>query len=290
MAYGEGVYGEGVYGVSVSLDPWGESFWPVNYAGCNGMPEPLASMPASGVQVFEQMAVEYLWRWTGGQFGLVDLTVRPCREDCQASTFFGGAMPGTNLPTIGAPWTPLLMNGKWYNLGCTCGDNCSCSVVHQITLPGPVNSVIEVVVDGEVLPSSSYRVDNRRFLVRTDGYGWPLCNDLNSPSASGTGAEGTWQVRYLRGSVVPIGGQVAAGLLASEFAKSACGDKNCALPKRVQSVTRQNVTIGMLDTFDDIEVGHTGIWPVDAWIASIRKGPKQSRVYSPDVRYPRRTS
>lgn len=270
--------------------------WPISYASCGadaetGLPPILADFSDAQVEMFEQMAMEYLWRWTKGQFGLQELTVRPCRQDCQPSTFYGGISGQTTLPRTGAPWTPALLNGNWYNLGCgTCGDTCSCSIVHQISLPGPVSSVTEVVVDGEVLPSGSYRVDNRRFLVRTDGSGWPLCNDLNSPSASGTGAEGTWQVTYLRGSAVPIGGQLATGVLAVEFAKSACGDSSCALPRRVQTVTRQDVTVGMLDTFDDIEVGHTGIWVVDAWVSSVRKGPKQSRVHSPDVRFPRRTS
>lgn len=264
--------------------------WPVSYAGCVNC-DTINSLPADEKEMWEQAAVEYLWRWTGGQFGLCPTTVRPCRDDCNSfSTFYGGLV-GRNLPSQGSPWTPALIAGKWYNLGCgQCGDNCSCSIVQQITLPGPVASVQEVVVDGEVMDPADYRVDNRRYLVRLDGDSWPLCNDLNSPSASGIGAEGTWEVTYTRGSPVPVGGQIAAGILASEFAKSGCGDSSCALPKRVQSITRQDVTIGMLDTFDDIEVGHTGIWLVDSWIASVKKGPKQSRVFSPDLRYPRRTS
>jgi len=269
--------------------------WDVNYAMCGvdattGLPDLLAEMSDDQVVMFEQAAVEYLWRWTNGQFGQCSLTVRPCREDCQPSTFFG-PRASTTLPTTGGPWTPLLLNGKWYNLGCgQCGDTCSCTSISQISLPGPVYDVQSVVIDGEVLDSAAYQVQNRRFLVRMDGGEWPLCNNLASPSASGTGAEGTWEVTYRRGAPVPVGGQMAAGILALEFAKAACGSKDCALPKRVQSITREGVSIAMLDTFDDIEVGHTGIWLVDSWVASVRKGPKQSRVYSPDLRFPRRTS
>lgn len=260
--------------------------WPVSYAGCKST-EVIDGLPDDERAIWEQVATEYLWRWTKGAFGTCAETVRPCRQDCQPSTFWGGRP--AYLPGSGAPWTPALIAGKWYNLGCTCGDTCGCSVVHEITLPPPVSSIVSVVIDGEVLDPDSYRVDNGKSLVRLDGNGWPTCNDMSSPSASGTGAEGTWEVTYLRGSEVPVGGQVAAGILAAEFAKSACG-VDCALPKRVTSVTRQGVSIGILDTFDDIEVGHTGIWLVDSWVASIKSAPRRSRVASPDFRPMRRTT
>lgn len=260
--------------------------WPVSYAGCSNC-GPIEQMPVEEKTIFEQMATEYLWRWTEQQFGLCELTVRPCRQDYQGSTFFGGAP--SYLPGSSAPWSPALVNGRWYNVGCGCGDSCGCDSPTTISLPAPVSEVVSVVIDGVVLDSSAYRVDNSKWLVRLDGEGWPLWNDMSSPSGSGTGAEGTWEVTYLRGSEVPVGGQIAAGILASEFAKSACG-KDCALPKRLQSITRQGVSIGVLDTFDDIEVGHTGIWLVDSWVASIRKAPRKSRVASPDLRPMRRTT
>ena len=264
--------------------------WPVSYAGCGGtMPEPLASMPASGVEVFESMATEYLWRWTERRFGECPVTVRPCRQDCnEASTFLGGQTP--YLPGRGAPWIPALVDGKWYNIGCSCGDMCSCAKVQQISLPGPIMSVDEVIIDGQLVLGTAYQVQNDKWLVRVDGGSWPTCNDLSADSSLGLGQPGTWQVTYTKGSEVPIGGQVAAGVLAVEFAKSACGDKDCALPKRLASISRQGVTMAVLDTFDDIEVGHTGIWVIDSWVASVRKAPQRSRVASPDTRPVRRTT
>jgi hypothetical protein len=39
----------------------------------------------------------------------------------------------------------------------------------------------------------------------------------------------------------------------------------------------------MLDAFDDIEKGHTGIWIIDSWVTSITQPPARSVVLSPDV-------
>src|SRR3546814_4772015 len=50
---------------------------------------------------------------------------------------------------------------------------------------------------------------------------------------------------------------ISAGRLANELAKAACNDKSCGLPQRVQSITRQGVTVAVLDSFDDIDTGHT---------------------------------
>jgi|SRR3954468_344507 len=262
--------------------------WNVSYAaaqGCNA----ITDLPADERLVFEMMAVHYLWRWTGTKFGTCPVTVRPQRADCASYNSFSGGVPAF-LPGEGAPWTPALVNGQWYNIGCACGDLCSCDHVEQITLPGPIDSIEEIVIDGMVLAAHTYRVDNGNLLVRIDGESWPTCNDLSQDSAVGTGGTGTWQVTYKQGLQVPIGGQVAAGILATEFAKAATGDKDCALPKRVQSVSRQGITVAMLDTFDDIQVGHTGIWLVDSWVASVTKAPHHSRVYSPDVKESRRTT
>lgn len=258
--------------------------WPVDYSACGGgLPEPLASLPASGVATFEEMAATYLWDWTGRKYGQCEVTLRPCRQDCWEgrSTFWGGS--GGPLRG-GLPFTPALIRGQWYNLGCgTCGDNCGCGSTQALRLPGPIASVGEVQIDGTVLDPAAYRVDNGRFLVRQDGDLWPTCQDMNLM----LGQPDTWGVTYTKGYAVPKGGQVAAGLLANELAKAACNDKTCGLPRRVQSITRQGVTVAVLDAFDDIDEGHTGIWLIDSWVASVVRRPRRMRVLSPDRRPPR---
>lgn len=245
--------------------------WPLDYLG--GMCDALSNLKEEGEHAkFEDLAVEYLWNWTGRKYGLCEVTVRPCREDCVAGSTFQGDR--------GAPWTPTLINGKWYNFGCaSCvGSRCSCSYVPTLQLPGPVESVIEVQIDGETLSESAYRVDNERFLVRVDGGDWPSCQDLSVDD----GEPGSWSVTYKRGIKVPAGGRQAAARLACEFALAAVGDRNCSLPQRVQTITRQGVTVAMLDSFDDIDKGHTGIWVIDSWVASVMRRPRSGIVMSPD--------
>lgn len=228
------------------------------------------------VEDFYDMAAEFLWRWTGRVFGLCDVQVRPCKSNCgdATSTYWGGLNRAYLLPA--------LINGKWYNLGClTCGSRfCKCDHTEGLALPGPIQDVTEVRLNGEVLDPSEYRVSNRRYLVRTNGERWPTCQNLNADVTE----DDTFQVSYTRGVPVPVGGQRATGLLACEFARAYAGDDDCQLPKRLQSITRQGVTVAVLDSFDDMGRGQTGIWAIDAWVASVTKSPRRSTVRSPDYR------
>jgi hypothetical protein len=250
--------------------------WPVSYDQC-GPCEPLASSPVSGL--FEEMAVDYLRQWTSPLLGLCDVTIRPCREDCtEGQSTFWGSGP---FPSGGAgPFRPVIIEGQWFNLTCgTCGDRCSCGHVEELKLPGPVASIQSIQIDGVAVPSGAYRVDNNRYLVRTDDGVWPECQDMGKND----GVVGTWSITYSRGIPVPVHGQVAAGVLACEFARAACGDSACQLPKRLQSLTRQGVSVAILDSFDDIDSGHTGIWLIDSFIASMTKPKRGGSVRSPDL-------
>lgn len=267
--------------------------WPLLFPGCTDpeqIPPPLDDMTEEQRDRYESIATDFLWQWTGRRFGVCPVTVRPCRQDCWQgrSTFNGGGRLTDGI--WAAPFGPILIGGQWFNLGCgQCGDMCSCSNTPALILPGPVASVDEVRIDGQPLDPDAYRVDNHRLLVRTDGGDWPTCQDQAADPAVD---DNTFQITYQRGIPVPVGGQLAAGVLAVEFAKAACRDKDCQLPQRVQSVSRQGVTVAILDAFDDIDTGHTGIWLIDSWVASVTKSPAVSRVYSPDIprSRPRRTT
>ena len=258
--------------------------WPLIGCEADGATCPhLDGLDAVAKAAVEEAATAYLWNWTRRRYGLCSVTLRPCRDDCGGSTYRGATgvpIAGTYGHTVGGSWVPVLVNGDWYNVRCGgCGSRCSCTVVHDLVLPGPVDSVTEVKVDGAALDPSAYRVDNHRRLVRLDGEGWPWCQNM----AEADTEDGTWSVTYMQGTPVPAGGQIAAGTLACELAKAVCGADDCRLPTRVQTITRQGVTIGVLDTFEGLDAGKTGLWAVDSWVASVTQAASGG-FYDPQAR------
>lgn len=261
--------------VAVDIQPC--PTWNVSYSECDTLGPEQCWSPDSQL-IYERMAAEYLWNWTGRVFGLCTVVLRPCRIPCPPV--------GGEYGTVGSGFAygPQLIGGSWYNIACgRCGDICSCGGTAPLRLPGPVDAITTITIDGVVLPEGSYRVDNYELLVRVDGYSWPLCQNMSL----NPGEVGTWEIMYERGAPVPVGGQVAAGALAVELAKAACGDNTCQLPRRVQSITRQGVTVAILDAFDDVDKGRTGVWLIDSWIASVTQPRRGGSVRSVDVPHPR---
>lgn len=261
--------------------------WPVSYAGCTSCKDYMNDLSDEDYEIFTRMAAEFLWNWTNRLFGLCEVTVRPCTSNCGAwdayrSSFWGrGPYPWQGSWDSGS-WVPLLIAGKWYNMTCGCVSTCNCATEgpHRLSLPGPVASITSVMVDGAIVPPTAYRLEHKRFLVRTDGGVWPACQDLLADSSE----PNTFEVVYKKGVEVPIGGQIAAGRLASEFAKAACNDRSCQLPQRMKQIVRQEVTVTLMDDFADLKEGGTGIWLIDQWVQSMRASKPFASVRSVDVR------
>ena len=233
-------------------------------------------------------AIAYLWNVTGRKYGTCPTSVRPCEDDCNGSRRYPywGWTGVSGLGWVGSYsfLRPIIWNGDWINLACGfCADRCECGQgVSSLRLPGPVAEILEVRVDGAVLPETDYRLDNTG-LVRLGGERWPKCQDM---SADPMTDPDTFMVTYLRGRSAPPGGQLAAGTLACELAKMICGDKGCKLPKRVTSISREGVTIDLLDSFSTMwDKGSTGLLVVDMWLASERIGQRGStQIASPGLR------
>jgi hypothetical protein len=123
---------------------------------------------------------------------------------------------------------------------CECRDISCCKCeVSSVPLAGryPVLEIDEVRVDGAMLPSSAYRLDEFSRLVRVDGQRWPARQDLTADP--NTDAD-TFIIRFSVGRAVPDDLQYAAALLACEL-KKACGGQGCALPDGVQRVVRDGI-------------------------------------------------
>lgn len=253
--------------------------WPIDVACC---PE-WEDAEEADREFVARVATELLWRLTSRRFGLCEVTVRPCRRACA-----GGDRPHwAGGPT--SLMTPYISDGAWFNARCgSCpASGCGCSPLCEVLLPAPVNDVIEVMVDGQVVDPGGYRVDDHRLLVRTDGDCWPSCQDLEAAP----GEPGAFAVTYRWGVPVPPGGQYAAGVYACELLR-ACAGGPCRLPRRVQQITRDGVTMAFVDPMDFLEQGLTGVPETDTWIRSVNphRLVGSSRVYSPDYRPPRSTT
>jgi hypothetical protein len=199
---------------------------------------PTSSPCATGDLV--QAATEVLWNATAQQFGLCPVTVRPCRRDCYPGVWSGPRWFAIGQWSSYGGWPrSMWADTGWVDAACGgCAGGCSCTSLSEALLPAPVYDVTEVLLDGQVLAPSAYRVDDNRLLVRVDGGMWPACQDLALPAT----AAGTWQVSVRVGQPVPVLGRQAVGELACEMAK-ACAGEDCLLPANVVSLVRQGVSV-----------------------------------------------
>lgn len=275
--------------------------WPVDWGCAQDFYDNLVTMPdpdnpqgpnipdPAGIAVAERaeaLATQTLRMLTAYQVGSCPITVRPCQRRCGGGSYLAAPeFAGSWAGAFGWSFRPYVQDGQWLN-ACGCAtDDCSCTVVPEVPLPGPVAAVGSVYVDGVALESWRYRIDNGNMLVRTDGGSWPVCQDMtiSDPEAGG------FFVTYAQGAIADGLAAWAAGLLAVEYAKSCTGAK-CRLPSGVSEVSRQGITMTIASgAFPD---GMTGIREVDAFIQFWNPyGVKSvAQVFSPDSRRPRRTT
>ncbi len=271
--------------------PWAT---PDDVMGASGIPDDADVIDAIA------MASYVLWSLSARQFsgGCIGL-VRPCATGCGC----WGCSPGNGLDSLqngrslalaGADWWFGWGPGfgwSWFGAG---GDTCGCRAISQVTLAGyPITGIKEVLINGDVVDPSEYRVDFNRFLVRqadADGNprAWPGCQDMDRPP----GDPGTWSVEYYYGAPPPIAGKLAACELAVQFWYALNKPDKCTLPTGVTKLTRQGVTIErLLPMFG--KDARTGLVLTDAFLSSVNPNGLRRRpaVRSPGFpRYPRRTS
>lgn len=142
----------------------------------------------------------------------------------------------------------------------------------------PVIDVTSVTVAGAVLDPGAYRVDDYRWLVRTDGSTWPSCPDpIDDPEG--------FHVDVTYGRTPPQSGILAAASLGCELALSCSPETvgECRLPSRVTSITRQGISMVVLDPFDFLEDGKTGVYEVDLFIKAENpeRVQRRARAYHP---------
>ena len=203
-------------------------------------------------------ASQVLFGLSGRQYpGACEETTRPCRgsnggclglEDGYAASWWWGY-----------PSYPVRDSSGWLNIG-ACGGVCHISCIE---LPGPVNEITEVIVDGVVLDPSTYGLNGFGQLCRFDGE-WPCSQDFTLPLT----AVGTWGISWTRGKPISPVMREFATQLGVEFLKSMCGAESC-LPSNVDSVVRDGVTVTFEDTETLFQDGKTGLGMVDLWLSTV---------------------
>jgi hypothetical protein len=226
-------------------------------------------------------ATEIVWALSGRQFGLCEVTLRPCRRTCYGDTWWSMYGEPWSTGYYGAAYGYNNQYGFWFDLGCgSCRGGCSCSELSEVVLPAPVSSIVSVKMDGTPMATGAYRVDNNRLLVRTDGQRWPRCNNMTLDDTHA----GTWSVTALYGQDVPVSGQFAVGEMACQILRAMQG-QDCRLPPGVQSLVRQGVEIRFPEVGELLKEGRTGLYLVDSFVTTVNPNrlKTRSRVYSVDT-------
>lgn len=237
------------------------------------------AVPQNVIDLAIQAASEVLWAETGRRYGTCTVTIRPCRQDCNPCGFDFYNLDDF-LYGFGPAYVPYLSAGVWYNWSpCNCRDFCWCNKAESVELPYPVCSVSEVLIDGAVIPAADYRVDEFRYLIRTDGNTWPRCQ-----SSADLGQPDTFGITLTYGREAPAILKIGTAELACELIK-ACVGAPCKLSQKVSNIARQGVNMGFIDVGMFFENKLTGIYLVDRAILTLNPNrlTRKPTIYSPDV-------
>jgi hypothetical protein len=164
-----------------------------------------------------------------------------------------------------------------------------------IELPYAVTEIVQVKIDGLVIPEDEYELRDFKSLVRirptgstvpVARYGWPTSQIQDLPDTE----PGTFSVTYKFGIPPPAAGMLAAKKLSEVFALPQLGGEG--YPRRMTQMTRQGVSAMITDVMDLLKSGMLGIYEVDAFILAYNpnKLQRQSQVWSPDIGRARRTA
>jgi len=140
-----------------------------------------------------------------------------------------------------------------------------------VRLPrSPVTAVTAITING--LPFTDYRLVRAGWLERTDGRGWAVCDEST-------------EITYEHGEPPPLAGLAAAVELGIEMGKAALNDNSCRLPVRTTQVTRQGMSMTVVDPSEYLDKGKVGLPGVDLWLAAVnpRATPQAAGVWSPDI-------
>lgn len=190
------------------------------------------------------MAGYMLWSATHRRFGPCEITVEPCNDQRACCARCGGYL---------GHWTP----------------HCACYSRGEIILPGPINSVVQILIDGVVVDPETYVVKDYAWLVNLEDI-WPTC-------------PADFVITYEIGLPPPPGAGHVAGELACELAKAFCNDDSCRLPRNITQAVRQGISV----TYEAVL---SSIPSMGLWVDLVNNPAGPGSVWSPDMQTVRQTT
>lgn len=239
------------------------------------------------------VASEVLYARSGRQFtgSCGPVTVRPLARPVDIDTRFGHRGAPSGYLTAGQ------YGAAWGVAGVGAINHYGTSRAPEVELGAyPITEIIQVKIDGVIIPSNEYLLVDKRVLLRmrpsasaqpTERYGWPVNQLLDLPDTE----IGTFSVTYDFGVMPPQTGINAAGSLAKQLVLNYYDQPN-VLPQRMTHISRQGVSVDVPDVQDFLAKGMTGIYEVDLFLDTWN--PYGNRLkplaWSPDIGRPRRYS
>lgn len=220
-----------------------------------------------------KVATDVLYALSGRQFpGLCTETLHPCADYRHRYR--------TTDPALGYPYSmtfyghPIAPARMFTGCSHRRTSQCGCTPLHALDLGLRPLLDATVTIDGAAF--ADWRIDDEREIVRLDGAPWPTCQDL--AAADGLIIEATY------GIAPPPAGVRAAKVLATEIYLSRTDPDACRLPKRTQSISRQGISMTMLDPMEFLDGGRTGLYDVDLFLAAHNphRATRRPAVLSPD--------
>lgn len=153
--------------------------------------------------------------------------------------------------------------------------------VETIPLRGPNTNVIEILIDGQVIPFAHYGLFDDSFLYRKVGGEWPTANNLLLDSTQ----TGTFEVTYRFGRDPDKLTKMAATELACELLLDATPGKKSNLPRGVTAANIQGAQVTIRDRAQALKEGSESIPVVNRFLFaygldSINQG---GGVWSPEL-------
>lgn len=216
-------------------------------------------------------ASRLLWAASGRQFGGICLDTISPGADCMFSPI---DWRSTSIAPVG--WSRLVDYGDGWFISRASG------FANAVELPGhPVVDIVAVTIDGNALPPGSWTIVDDRYLVRADGASWPMTQRLDLPP----GSVGTWSIAYTWGTEPPPEGRLAARVMSEQLRLALAGDEACRLPKRLQTMTREGLSMAILDPFQFLDGGKFGLYELDVFVMAVNPDhvTRPAKVLNPDL-------